>query len=56
MKKIFFIVALCSLLLAPAAMAQVQSGDTAYTIICKADEIAHVLFSGRPKGLLFSDE
>lgn len=32
MKKIFFIVALCSLLLAPAAMAQVQSGDTAYSI------------------------
>lgn len=32
MKKIFFIVALCSLLLAPAAMAQMQSGDTAYSI------------------------
>ena len=32
MKKIFFIVALCSLLLAPAAMAQVQPGDTTYHV------------------------
>ena len=32
MKKIFFIVALCSLLLAPAAMAQVQPSDSQYAV------------------------
>lgn len=32
MKKIFFIVALCSLLLAPAAMAQVQLSDSQYAV------------------------
>jgi opacity protein-like surface antigen len=32
MKKIFFIFAFCSLLLAPAATAQVQPGDTTYSV------------------------